>query len=542
MRNTQNKSRNPLWQQICFVLISVGMATGLTQILRHYLHEETPPFLLYFAAVAICAGFGGLWPGLVATLLSALAAGYLIIDPNYSSANWSRVQTIQVGLFVTVSLIVSCLSERLQFSLRRAEVARDESERAKRRIAFLAEASAALDMSLDYRTNLSALARKAVPFLADWCSIDLIGPGQTITSLAVAHRNPDMEELVHRLDCRYPLDPSGMHPIHRAIQTGRSDIYLDIQDSALVNTARDEEHLNLLRDLQIRSYLCVPLKGREGIIGSLLFVHSARRRYEAADRELAEDLAQRAALAMDNARLYEAAQEEIAERTRAEAQVERLNARLKRAIIETNHRVKNNLQVITAMLDMRLMDGDENIPAEEIHRIGASIKTLAAVHDILTLETRDSGEQSDVSMKSILEKLLPLMQQTSGERRIRYELEDIRLPVKQATSLALIVNELVSNGLKYGRGDIEIEMQTDGPDTPVGDAVLTLSVCDDGPGFPPDFNPATAANTGLDLIDNLSRWDLGGKACFENRSQGGARVVIYVPLRTPTEPQNIPNG
>lgn len=60
-----------------------------------------------------------------------------------------------------------------------------------------------------------------------------------------------------------------------------------------------------------------------------------------------------------------------------------------------------------------------------------------------------------------------------------------------------------------------------------------LTVCDDGPGFPPDFDPDSSANTGLDLVDNLSRWDLGGKACYENRPEGGAKITVFVPLKSP---------
>ncbi len=540
MKNLLHVHQPSRWKHLSAATISVGVATGLTLILRHYIESDTTPFLFFFAAIAISAGIGGLWSGILATLLSAFAANYFLFEPYYTLYLSHRSQAIQLSLFVTVALVISGLSERQQGSLRHAEAARDEAERAQRRIAFLAEASAALDMSLDYRANLAELAHKAIPALADWCAIDLVGRDQSIECLAVAHREPDKEDMIRRLQCRYPLDPTGMHPIQKAIMTGRSDIYLDIPDSALLAAARDQEHLDAMRRLQIRSYLCVPLQGRDGIMGTLLFVHSARGRYNEADRTLAEDLARRAALAVDNARLYQEAQEEIAERKRVEAALERkqeenesLNARLKRAMVETHHRVKNNLQIITAMVDMRLMDEEETIPAEEIRRLGSYIKTLAAVHDILTLEARDGSEPTDVSAKSILEKLLPLMQQTAGERRIAFTLEEARLPSKQGTSLALVVNELVSNALKYGKGDITVDMRIEqssaGNQSSAG-GTLVLKVCDDGPGFGAGFDPATEANTGLDLIDNLSRWDLGGKACYENRPEGGASVSVYVPL------------
>jgi two-component sensor histidine kinase len=529
-------------RHLAFAFASVVVATGLSVLFDARLDMRGPTALLfYFAAITLSAGLGGLWPGMLATILATASADYFFIKPFHSVLIFKRDDALQLAVYFTIGLLISGLSERLQMSLRRAEIARDEAEAARRRLAFLAEASAALDMSMDYRDNLARLARKAVPSLADWCAVDLIGPDGTITNLAAAHRDPEMDALVRELNCRYPLDPSGAHPIMKALKTGRSDIYLDISDSTLVASARDEAHLDLLRRLQVRSYLCVPLHGRHGVIGTLLFAHAARNRYAESDRAMAEDLARRAALAMENASLFQEAQEEIAVRKateealeRKQEEVEALNTRLRRAMIETHHRVKNNLQIITAMVDMRLMDGDKTIPVEEIAHLGSYIKTLAAVHDILTLESREAGEPQDVSARAILEKLLPLMQETGAGRRIAYRLEEARLPAKLATSLALVVNELISNAMKYGRGDIEVELRVEDsrPEfVSQSPQTLVLSVCDDGPGFPPDFDPVSAANTGLELVDNLSRWDLGGSARFENRPAGGAKVVVHVPLK-----------
>jgi two-component sensor histidine kinase len=539
-------------RSLAMSILSVAAATCLAVLFDVHLGMKVPTALLfYFAAITFSAGVGGLWPGMLATILATFSADYFFVKPVHSFYIERRDDVLQLGVYFTIGLLISALSERFQVSLRRAEVARDEAEAARMRIAFIAEASAALDMSMDYEENLARLARKSVPALADWCAIDLIGADGAVTNVAGAHRDRATEPLVRDLHCRYPLDPSGAHPISKALKTGRSDIYLDIADSTLVASARDADHLELLRRLRIGSYLCVPLHGRHGVIGTLLFAHSTRDRYNEGDRTLAEDLAQRAALAVENARLFQEAQEEIAVRKAAEEALERkqeeveaLNTRLRRAMIETHHRVKNNLQIITAMVDMRLMDGDEVIPAEEIAHLGSYVKTLAAVHDILTLEARGVDEPQDVSARAILEKLLPLMQQTSPGRRIVYHLEEARVPAKQGTSLALVVNELVANAMKYGSGDINVEMRVEqSPDAmPTADApVLVLSVCDDGPGFDPDFDPESDANTGLDLIQNLSRWDLGGMACYENRPQGGARVVVYVPLK-PAAPLESPSA
>jgi len=221
---------------------------------------------------------------------------------------------------------------------------------------------------------------------------------------------------------------------------------------------------------------------------------------------------------------------EIAERMRAEealkekqADIEALNQRLQRAMTETHHRVKNNLQIIAAMVDMRLMEGSATIEPAEIRRLGTHVQTLASVHDILTQEAKYDGQAEFLSAREVLMRLLDMLQNTSANRHIHATVEDARLTARQGTSLALVLNELISNAQKYGKGDILVSFTRD-------DGYATLTVSDDGPGFPEGFDAAKAANTGMELISSLSQWDLGGEARYENRKEGGARVVIHMPL------------
>ncbi len=108
---------------------------------------------------------------------------------------------------------------------------------------------------------------------------------------------------------------------------------------------------------------------------------------------------------------------------------------------------------------------------------------------------------------------------------MRFQIEDARLSHRQVTSLALIANELLSNALKHSRGDAEVVFT-------VQEDAAHLEVRDDGPGFPADFDPARAANTGLELVENLIVWDLRGQVQFGNREEGGGRVVVTFPLIT----------
>ena len=215
---------------------------------------------------------------------------------------------------------------------------------------------------------------------------------------------------------------------------------------------------------------------------------------------------------------------DITERMEREAQIRTLNAKLRRAMTETHHRVKNNLQMISALIDMQSHSGRESVPISDLARLGQNIQALGIIHDILTKEAKEDGEYEYISIKGVLERLLPILRTTLGERVLREEIQEVSLLGRQTTSLALIANELISNAVKHGTGEVELKLRTEG-------GVVTLEIGNDGPGFPIDFDPQTAANTGLELIESIARYDLNGETLYENREQGGARVVIAFPIR-----------
>jgi two-component sensor histidine kinase len=215
------------------------------------------------------------------------------------------------------------------------------------------------------------------------------------------------------------------------------------------------------------------------------------------------------------------------ERERYLGQLEDANLRLRRAMQETHHRVKNNLQVVSALVDMH---EDPNFPPAALTaltRIGQHIRTLATVHDVLTLQAKSDSEVNEVPVQSIVSRLLELMATTLEGRQLQCDVEELSLPAQQAASLALLINELVNNAIKHGNGNITVSLCYS-----KGEA--HLEVCDDGPGFPPDFDSRSAAHTGMELIDSMGRWDLRGAVVYGNRPQGGARVQVTFPLPAST--------
>ncbi len=231
------------------------------------------------------------------------------------------------------------------------------------------------------------------------------------------------------------------------------------------------------------------------------------------------------------AEMYARSEELVRDRSRHVEMLERnaeeiaaLNARLQRAMAETHHRVKNNLQIVTAMVDMQVMEGRDLIPVEEMRRLGQHVRCLASIHDLLTHQAKARGDALFVSTKEALDRLMPLVRGTTGARAVYYRVDDALLPVSQGTSLVVLINELVSNAVKHGLGEIQVSLE-------IAREEGRLEVSDDGPGFPPGFDPVNAANTGLELVESLSRWDLQGEPLYENRPGGGARVVVRFPVR-----------
>jgi PAS domain S-box-containing protein len=181
-----------------------------------------------------------------------------------------------------------------------------QAEEAQR---FLVEAGATLGSSLDYRATLAALAKMAVPQLADWVRVDVLEDGE-LRTLAVEHVDEHKVELALELGRRYPEDPEAMQGPPLVLRTGKSELMTEIPDERLATLAVDDLHLSIVRELGVQSYMCVPLIARGRTLGVISFVAAeSERRYGADDLALAEDLARRAGTAIENAQLYREAEE-----------------------------------------------------------------------------------------------------------------------------------------------------------------------------------------------------------------------------------------
>lgn len=219
--------------------------------------------------------------------------------------------------------------------------------------------------------------------------------------------------------------------------------------------------------------------------------------------------------------------ENITSRRRSQQAVEQLNERLRRAMTETHHRVKNNLQILSAVIDLQAQEQSDPVGQTEFKRLNSYVQTMASIHTILTFEARKDGQADTLPVQSLMDQILPMLQALFPERRLIASIQSVVLSSAQGTSLALLVNELALNAFKHGAGDVEIRFTIEGDEA-------TLVVLDNGAGFPPDFAPEVDANAGLELILSIGKWDLGGRLRFENRSERpGAAVTVTFPIALP---------
>jgi GAF domain-containing protein len=198
---------------------------------------------------------------------------------------------------------LTTLADACAQALRRIQSTRAAEDKAAQ-LAFLAEASEELSSSLDYRATLAKVAKLAVRTLADWCAVDILHEG-TLTTLAVEHVDPAKVAWAWELQRRYPPDPHAATGAPNVVRTGVSELYPEITDDMLVAGARDEEHLRLSRELNLRSALVVPLSARGRRLGAITLVRAETGiAYTSADLVVAEDLGRRAGVAIENAQLH----------------------------------------------------------------------------------------------------------------------------------------------------------------------------------------------------------------------------------------------
>ncbi|WP_437335688.1 GAF domain-containing sensor histidine kinase [Sorangium sp. So ce394] len=368
-----------------------------------------------------------------------------------------------------------------------AEAGRAAAEAAQRRAAFLSEASRLLSSSLNYEATLVRVARLPVPFVADWCMVDIIEREAMLRRAVVVHADPQKSELARLLQGQTPMDSVLPAGVSRVLQTGEAVLCEmagapapDGERAAYDGEPPVSASEALLRELGLQRYISVPLVTRGTMLG-VLTIASGRDDlpYGVEDRALAEDLGRRAALAIDNARLYESAQRAIRAREELVAVV--------------SHDLKSPLATIvmnTSLLRRKLPSSDEAAelrrPVERIQKSADRMNRL--IRDLLDLARLEGGHISvqpvphDVAV--LLGDALELLREEAAEKSLRLEL-GVELGVERALCdrerILQVIANLVGNAIKFTPAGGEVAIRAE----PWGREVR-VSVRDTGPGIPED--------------------------------------------------------
>ena len=344
---------------------------------------------------------------------------------------------------------------------------------------ILAEAGGVLASSLDYTRTLKSIAELVVRHAADLCVVDMVADADHVQRLTAAHADPAKAAACAAL-ARIAVDQR--HTLARsALETGRPQIFDDITPEFMASAAQNAAHLEVLRELAPRSAMVVPLVVADRVLGAVSFVSSHPRRYGQRDLELATELARRAALAIENARLYEAAQRA----TQARDDLLGIVA----------HDVRSPLNAIflaAELLHRRLeTSGLRDGEAQVASILRSTERANRLIEDLLDVTRIEGGALtircSALAPRPVVGDALDSQRVLAAAAAIELELEvDEELPeiwVDRDRFLQVIEN-LVGNALKFTpKGGLITVTAVERP----GEVVF--SVADTGPGIPPDNLP-----------------------------------------------------
>ena len=450
-------------------------------------------------------------------------------------------------LLASIATALAGLYERKRLEVERSELAaRDVAQRqsadlATRRAAFLAQTVTVLDSALEPEATLLSLARLAIPALADCAVVDLVTDEGHLQRVDVVDIDPTRREAMQTIR-RIPPDLRGDGPFARAIRTGQPALLSNVADHTRSTTGRpDSEYQRLLNAVSCEALLLIPLVARGQTLGLLTLGSRTADRYGASDLSLAQELAARAAVALDNGRLYREAQ--AASRAKDEF------------LATVSHELRTPINAVlgwAAMLRSEQFDQSRaHYACEAIERSARAqaqlLEQLLDVSRIVSgkLELRLAPIHIETVVDAALDAVRPVAED-KGVRLVTRLDRDFPLFLADPERLQQAVNNVLSNAVKFSPGDstVEVELRRE-------EEVAHIAVCDHGIGIRSEFLPyvfdrlrqgTSAGNHGLGLglwiVRDIVERHGGSVAATSDGEGKGATFTMTLPLRAQAESLN----
>ncbi|HEU4326638.1 MAG TPA: ATP-binding protein [Roseiflexaceae bacterium] len=444
------------------------------------------------------------------------------------------------------TLTAEILAQALRSAIRvqRAEASAAQATRALsasvERLRFLAEASRLLASSLDAPVILSALARLVVQNMADWCEVDVVGDDGGIQRLVIAAADPLHEVMVPEIQRLPQLGAEVPGTPASVIAEGKPLLLDGIHPAHLERL--DAEHRALIESFAISGLLIVPLSVRGRVLGALTLAATHGRRFSPEDQALAEDLAYRTAVAVDNARLYHEAREAV---------------RLRDVFLSVaSHELKTpltslfgNAQLLQRRLSRQggLSERDQRTLQVLVEQANRLNKMITALLDISRLQTGQfSIQREPVDLCALVLRLAEELRPALDQHTINVSSDGTALPViGDELRLEQVLHNLIQNAIKYSPsgGAIEVHMERRGQQAAV-------AVIDQGIGIPADALPhlfsrfyrannvqdqqISGIGLGLYVVSEIVALH-GGSVEVVSEEGSGSTFTIYLPLANQAE-------
>ncbi len=380
------------------------------------------------------------------------------------------------------------------------QAARAEAEAARRQTAFLAEAGLVLASSLDSDQTFAQLAKLAVPRFGDWCSITMRAPDGGLRTVAVAHVDPAKVAYAYELQKKFPPEPDAPTGVPAVLRTGKSEFYPEIPQALI--EALPAEQRDIIKELGLVSAMTIPIKLRGEPIGAISFVTAeSGKHYGPADVTLAEELARRAGIAIENARLYQEArtaeselrvlagqlEQRVAERT---GQLEAANKELEAFAYSVSHDLRAPLRAIDGFGMALEEDYGAQLDAtgkDYLQRVRAASQRMAQlIEDLLGFSrlTRGAMARQPVDLTAIAREVAATIQQTQPERKVDWAIQEGLTAEGDPRLLRVVFDNLLGNAWKFTGHHPTARIEVSSAER---DGKTVFCVRDDGAGFDQAF-------------------------------------------------------